>query len=259
MHATDAVPEISPALLAWFRRSADGSLGRHFHALRLSSSGGPPGPTELPSDRPLVVYFNHPSWWDPLIALRLAYQAFPERRHFGPIEAGALGRYKLSERLGFFGIETGTIRGARRFLAVSRQVLARPRTALWMTPEGRLTDPRERPTRLRSGLGHLANQVKDALLLPLALEYPFWEERSPEALARFGEPVSVGDAGMSPADWCEVLAHRLETAQDALAEEALSRDPARFDTLLDGGVGTGGPSDLWRRLRAKVRGERSEA
>src|SRR5207253_10605254 len=50
----------------------------------------------------------------------------------------------------------------------------------WIAAEGQLTDPRVRPLRLRSGVGHLAARVRQAVLLPLALEYPFWEERTPD-------------------------------------------------------------------------------
>ena len=46
--------------------------------------------------------------------------------------------------------------------------------------------PATRPVRLRPGLAHLARRVPGATIVPLALEYPFWDERTPEALCRFG-------------------------------------------------------------------------
>lgn len=194
----DRSPAVSPLLVAMFGRYCEGYLGRHFHAVRLSKTQRP-DPAAL-AGRPLIVYFNHPSW-DPLICLQLAAQLFPDRAHYGPIDAGALTRYRFFEKLGFFGVEPGTSRGARRFLEASLDILARPRTALWIAAEGRFTDPRERPVRLRSGISHLAARVREAVLLPLALEYPFWEERTPEALARFGEEIATGDAGLAAADW----------------------------------------------------------
>ncbi len=45
---------------------------------------------------------------DPLICLRLAAELFPDRTHYGPIDAQALGRYRFFEKLGFFGVEAGT-------------------------------------------------------------------------------------------------------------------------------------------------------
>lgn len=247
-------PAVSPLLVSMFGRYCERYLANHFHAVRLSKTQRP-DPVAV-RDKPLIVYFNHPSWWDPLICLQLAARFFPDRRHFGPIDASAFGKHRFFEKLGFFGVEPGTARGARRFLAVSQEILARPDTALWVAAEGRFTDPRERPVRLRSGIGHLASRIRNAVLLPLAVEYPFWEERSPEALARFGEEIPTGDADLDAADWTPILEERLESALDALAAEALARDTLRFETLLGGSTGVGGVYDVWRRLKARVRGER---
>jgi 1-acyl-sn-glycerol-3-phosphate acyltransferase len=234
-----------------FGRYCERYLTQHFHAVRLSKSQRP-DPVAL-HGKPLIVYCNHPSWWDPLICLQLAALLFPDRAHYGPIDAAGLNKYRFFEKLGFFGVEPGGARGARRFLAVSQEILARPDTALWIAAEGRFSDPRERPVRLRSGIGHLASRVRDAVLLPLAIEYPFWEERSPEALARFGEEIPTGDADLGAADWTPILEEGLESALDALAAEALARDIPRFETLLAGGAGRGGIHDVWRRLKARVR------
>lgn len=247
-------PEISPLLLSLFGRYVEGYLSRHFHAVRLAKDQRP-DPVAI-RDKPLILYFNHPSWWDPLICLRLAQQLWPERRHFGPMDAAALRKYRFFEKLGFFGVEPGSPRGARRFLEVTQQILSRPDAALWIAAEGRFTDCRERPVKLRSGIGHLATRVRQAVLIPLALEYPFWEERDPEALARFGEELPALDADLKAVDWTVVLEAQLQDAQDALMAESLSRDPARFEVLLGGSAGVGGVYGVWRRLKARLQGER---
>jgi 1-acyl-sn-glycerol-3-phosphate acyltransferase len=250
---TKQAPEISPLLLSMFERYAGRDLARHLHAVRLSQAQRP-DPMAI-RGKPLIVYFNHPSWWDPLVCLRLAEQFFPDRRNYAPLDAAALARDRFLERLGFFGVELGSARGARHFLTVSRQVLSQSDSALWIAAEGQLTDPRVRPVRLRSGIGHLAVRVRQAVLLPLALEYPFWEERTPEALARFGEEIPAGEAGLKATDWTAVLETRLQAALDALAADSLARDPGRFDALPGGAAGTGGVYDTWRRLKARFRSE----
>jgi 1-acyl-sn-glycerol-3-phosphate acyltransferase len=247
-------PEISPLRLSMFEKYAGRDLARHFHDVRLSQAQRP-DPMAI-RGKPLIVYFNHPSWWDPLVCLRLAEQFFPDRRNYAPMDASALSKHGVFERLGFFGVELGSARGARRFLTTSQRVLAQPDSALWIAAEGQLTDPRARPLRLRSGIGHLAVRMRQAVLLPLALEYPFWEERTPEALARFGEEIPAGEAGLKATDWTAVLETRLQTALDALAADSLARDPGRFDVLPGGAAGGGGVYDAWRRLKARFRGER---
>ena len=53
---------------------------------------------------------------------------------------------------------------------------------------GRFCDVRERPVPIMPGLTRLPELAPEAVFLPLALEYPFWSEKRPEALACFGEP-----------------------------------------------------------------------
>jgi 1-acyl-sn-glycerol-3-phosphate acyltransferase len=245
--------EVSPLLVSLFGRYGERHLARHFNAVRLSKSQRPD--LVAASGKPLIIFLNHPSWWDPLICLQLAAHFFPDRRHYGPIDAG-MSKYRFFERMGFFGVEPGTARGARRFLTLSQEILGRPDAALWIPAEARFTDPRERPVRVRSGIGHLASRARQVVLLPLALEVPFWEDELPEALARFGEEIPTGDAGMGANDWTLVLEDALESALEALATESISRDPARFDLLLGtAGEEESGITGVWRRLRERLRGD----
>ena len=141
-------------------------------------------------------------------------------------------------------------------LDVGRAILRQPHASLWVTAEGRFTDPRQRPVRLKPGIGHPARSMEAGAVLPLALEYPFWEERCPEALARFGEVVWVETGkARSASAWTELLEQRLGAAVDGLAAEACRREREAFDVLLRGRAGMGGVYDLWRRLRARLHGE----
>jgi 1-acyl-sn-glycerol-3-phosphate acyltransferase len=230
-------------------------LPRHFHAVRISLGGLP----HVPVGRPLIIYSNHPSWWDPLLFVLIGTALFPGRRGFGPMEARALKRYAILERLGAFGIDLDSARGGVEFMVQGRRILAAPGSILWLTAEGAFTDVRQRPVKIRQGLGYLARMVPDALVLPLAVEYPFWNESRPEALCRFGAPIDVrpsGAAGRSAAAWNDVFEHALSHTMDQLAGDALQRNPARFRALLEGSSGVGGIYDGWRRVRAWSRGRR---
>lgn len=234
--------------------------GRAFRAVRLSGHDPALLPASFPIDRPIVVFSNHPSWWDPATLILLANLRFAGRPGFGPMDEEALGRYGFFRRLGIFGIDKHTTAGARRFLSVARRVLgeangAGGRGMLWVTAEGSFTDPRRRPVRLRPGISHLAATLPDALMVPLAIEYVFWNESRPELLMRLGEPIDCADRARA-ADWTEKLEHALTDTMDRLAADAMLRDPARFRLLLGGTVGVGGVYDLWRRARALLSGRR---
>jgi 1-acyl-sn-glycerol-3-phosphate acyltransferase len=248
------LPSISPWLLTWFIWYSRRFMRRHFHSLRLSRTGLPPKADGLP----LVIYSNHASWWDALVCLVLKDEFFGARKAFAPIDAAMLGRYKFFQRLGFFGVEQRTRRGAAQFLRTAEAVLRAPQSLLALTPQSRFADARERPIRLEAGLGHLATRAHRALFVPFAAEYVFWEERLPEILVRFGEPVEVRpeqNGWLNAKSWTALFAQKLTETQDALAVEAQRRNVEDFQIVLRGGAGQGGIYDGWRWLKSVLHGE----
>lgn len=249
--AVDPVTARSPLMVAFFARVMAQAMTRDFHAVRIS--GNIPEP---PATRPAVIYANHPSWWDPALFAVLTKRCFPDRQGYGPIDIEALARYRFMSRIGLFGIESSSRLG-RRFLRTSLRVLDDPRSLLWITPEGRFADPRERPVQLRPGLAHLARRAQHAIFVPMAVEYVFWTERQPEALCRFGVPLDPStQTHLDVSAWSALLQRQLTETMDALAKDAVARDPLRFRLLLRGRSGIGGVYDLWRRARAILRQER---
>jgi 1-acyl-sn-glycerol-3-phosphate acyltransferase len=242
----------SPALCRFFGAVMRRQMQRHFHAVRIAKAG----PPRLPERHAAIVYTNHPSWWDPALFMVLT-ATLRGRKGYGPMEAAELERYGFMRRIGVFGVEVGTRRGAAAFLRTSSAILADPDAVLWVTAEGAFADPRVRPVRLRPGTAHLMARLERVVAIPLALEYPFWTERLPEALCRFGEPFEGGD-GASVAHWQARLEEGLALTMDALAADAIAREPGRFELVLRGRSGVGGVYDLFRRARAAARGERFE-
>jgi len=252
--ASFELPRISPLLLRWFVWYSRRYIQRHFHSLRIALAGLPPDP----QGRPLVIYSNHASWWDVLVCLVLKDEFFKERNLFAPMDATALENYKMFRRLGFFGVERGSRRGAVQFLRTADAILKSPAPLLFVTPQSRFADVRTRPVRFEAGLGHLAARAGDAVFVPVVGEYVFWEERLPEILVRFGQAVTVDQplaAQFGSDAWTHLFERKLEAAQDALAVEVKLRQPENFQTILRGAAGQGGVYDWWRACAAKLRGE----
>jgi len=248
-----SLPEKSAWLYRGFARFTRWYVKRHFHALRLAKPGWP----DDVADQPVLVYLNHPAWWDPLIGLMLADLGFGERMHYAPIDAAAIREYAFFQKLGFFGIDPQQRQGGARFLRLGQRVMRDTNRALWVTAQGTFTDPRDRPVALRPGVAHLAPRLERGIILPLGIEYPFWREKKPEALACFGEPIEIASASPTTVDdWQTLLTSRLEQTMDQLAELAKRRDEADWAVLLSSKVGTTGLYDLWRGIRAKAKGER---
>jgi 1-acyl-sn-glycerol-3-phosphate acyltransferase len=243
-------PRISAFTLWFFRRIVHGYFRRHFTAVRLS------GAEHFVHDgTPLIVYANHSSWWDPMVCVQLGASRMPERKHFAPMDAESLDRYAILKRIGIFPVAQNTARGAVQFLRTGEAVLNEG-GVLWVTPQGRFVDSRQRPLDFKPGLTALARRVADhadrCTVLPLAIEYLHWNERLPETLLHFGEPVRLTANGPAAAQVEATLVAALEATMAELQHLAERRDPAPFTTLLGGSTGAGGFYALGKRLKALV-------
>jgi 1-acyl-sn-glycerol-3-phosphate acyltransferase len=223
---------------------------KNFNAVRVT---GQEQLAKLPA-APIVCFINHPGWWDPMTGVLMTDLLFPRCQFAAPMDAEALRSYPILERLGFFAVERETASGAKGFLRTSRELLKNPLTILWLTPAGKFHDIRK-PAPFMNGLSHLVDSDFHGTALPMAIEYTFWNERSPELLVRLGDPI---DCASLPADRDArtlVFETALATTQTSLAELAIARDPASFTTLAMGRAGIGGLYDLWRRMIAGLRGQ----
>ncbi len=241
----------SRRLLASFGRYLQWYIPRNFHALRIAH------PERFPrnSDR-IIVCLNHASWWDPVISIVLSRFLLPCADHYAPMESSALGHYGFMRRLGLFPVDNQSSRAAAHFLRASRKILDTPASLLWVTPEGNFTDVRRRPLTWKPGLAALIHRAGSCTVVPLALEYTFWDERLPEALALIGDPLHVENgASRSSDEWHTALIRTMTAAQDELAELAMTREGHHFATVLSGGAGVGAMYDSWKRLQARLTGK----
>lgn len=223
---------------------------RHFHCMRVANAGRIP-----PQAHPIILFANHASWWDPLTATLLAQVILPGRDHYAPMDEVALAHYSVLRPMGFFPVDNGTNRGAAQLLRAGAQVLARPGSVLWITPESQFQDVRRRPIVFRPGLGALMSRSGRMTCVPIAIEYAFWNERLPEILVNVGEPLEIADGTMEDArTWTNLISYATAATLDELAMLAMERDPEAFQTVLSGSSGIGGVYELWKRLMCAVTG-----
>jgi 1-acyl-sn-glycerol-3-phosphate acyltransferase len=242
-------PLIHRFMVSTFRRY----FTRHMNALRIASWGVP----AMPATGPVIVYSNHPAWWDAAVYILAADRFFPAYESYAPIDAAMLGQYGIFGRIGAFGVDLETPRGAASFLRTGAEILSYPSRALWITAQGRFGDVRERPLGLKPGVARVVERAPDCTILPLAIEYGFWQERGAEAFIAFGQPMRGRDLLDLPRPArLERLETELTTTLDRLSADVQSRDPAKFRSVLAGRAGIGGVYDGWRRMVAILRGRR---
>jgi 1-acyl-sn-glycerol-3-phosphate acyltransferase len=226
---------------------------RHMNALRIARWGRMQVPA---GEGPVVVYSNHPAWWDGAAYVLGATIFLPGHESYAPIDAGMMQKYGFFGRIGAYGVDLDSPAGAAHFLAASADILSRPDRAIWLAAQGRFSDVRERPIGLKAGIARLPELNPATLFVPLAIEYGFWEERGGEAFLAFGTPIRGADLlAVDRAARRDRLEAALTATLDRLSADVVSRNPERFETVLSGQAGVGGVYDLWKRLKARVRGE----
>ncbi|MBS1040404.1 lysophospholipid acyltransferase family protein [Gluconobacter cerinus] len=241
-------PRRNPVIAALVSRGMRRGIKRHFNAVRLSGNSD-----VLRHRGPLIVCANHPGWWDPAVFAWLQHRFFSHCHGYGPMEVQALRKYPLLEKAGLIPVSPENPESLRHFLRKACKILGQGHV-LWITPEGHFSDVRSRPIRLQAGFAHLARRVPSAMLVPLAIEYTFWNESRPELLLRFGDPVSALESTRTQ-NTTVLMEEALTTTMETLARDAMMRDPSKFRTLSQGTGGIGGLYDVGRRLRQWARGE----
>lgn len=273
---SDVLAGVSPFTQNGFHRFLPFYVGRHFHTVALSrgSEDRLREYTRMPG--PLLIQTNHPSWWDPLIAHHFTRQLLAPRQFVAPIDAQALEQYSVFKKLGFFGVESEALSGARTLLR-DGYAACTDQTVLWITPEGRFADARDHSASLAPGLAHLCRRLDSesagGRVLSMALEYAFWDERLPMVFAHFsqpiefrvaaedGEPVPPGqDESTQHATngferktkswWSDQLESQLRELQSELAQWVIARQDDPFEVLVNGKRGAGGFYERARRLKA---------
>lgn len=246
-----SLPTSKKWLVDGFRRYSRRMVAKQFHAL-----GVQPGPLSLdniPSSTPIIVYANHAGWWDPIVASQLCHQYLPSRVLYAPIDSDALAKYRIMESLGFYGVKLQTLEGAASFLARTKTILTSDNASVWITPEGRFCDVRDLSQPLMPGLAHLATKSPQAMFVPLAIEYCFWDEPRPLILTRFGDAVPI-EASM-PKDQCNaLLTTGLRSTQRDLATDAIARDKRRFQFIIGNSPKRLSWYDFFRSWKARING-----
>jgi 1-acyl-sn-glycerol-3-phosphate acyltransferase len=242
---------VSPRVLSLFMAYLHWYVPRHFHALRIAHA------ERFPADaHPLVVCINHPSWWDPLTILMVSRFLAPARFAYAPMEAAALQHYGFFRRIGAFPVDNHSIRAGAQFLRHAKSVLARPEAILWMTPEGHFTDVRTRPAAWKTGTAALTRHLPACTVVPLAIEYTYWDERLPEILCSVGMPLRFTHESSASSEARNAeLESAMTVAQEDLAQRAMQRDAALFTTVFAGRAGVSATYDLWQRAQSALRGK----
>ncbi|MFU8828874.1 MAG: lysophospholipid acyltransferase family protein [Phycisphaerales bacterium] len=235
-------------------------LRRNFHGLRLD----PESETLLDElnryQGPALILGNHPSWWDPLVAIYLTDRYLKQRPMLASMDSAELERFAMFRRMGVFGIDPNdpnSLPALVRFLSIRFE--QRPSATFWITPQGRFTDVRE-PIRLRPGAAAVASQLGSLqpMVLAFGMDYCFWTDRRPELCMRLQRviPSTRGQNPPSTTDWFRAMTSAMNENQDRLTAMSIQKNPDQWLTLcgIDGQQRINPIYDLWLKLRGRSGG-----
>lgn len=206
--------------------------------------------------QPLIVYANHASWWDPIVAMLARKEVLPNRTLYAPIDADMLENYAVLKKMGFYGVKLDSFAGAQQFLVNSKAILERANASLWITPEGKFCDVRDHTQSLMPGMSHLAARVPGIACIPFAIEYPFWDDSRPHIFCKFGEPVTLQtNEARDKEAWSSILTRALRQTQTDLAANVIRRDPSAFEYIAESRAKKLGWYDHARSMTAWIRGK----
>ena len=137
----------------------------------------------------LLFLGNHSSWWDLYLA-HLLNEAVPVDG-YGMMEHFNLVRFGFFRRIGAFSVDRSDPLAVRAALDYTAELLARPRSGVWLFPQGRVAANDIRPLGFQPGLRGLLRRTGRLRMVPIALRYEFWQDERPEVFVRIGTPAWV--------------------------------------------------------------------
>lgn len=186
-------------------------LKRRFHSFHVS---GLDFLLNKPLNLPLIIYCNHSSWWDGLLAFQLSRNA--NLNSFVMMEEKHLKRLFLFRRLGAFSVVREKPKQALQSINyAARLLLDNPKRTLWIFPQGEILPNDLRPISFFGGLSKIIEKVKNCSVASLSMRYEFLGEYKPQIFVRIEKPENISIAAkpeikQMTADFAEKLTKNLD-------------------------------------------------
>lgn len=188
-------------------------LKRRFNSLRVS---GLEYPGEKENNIPLIIYANHSSWWDGLVAFQLSRAS--RLNSYIMMEEKQLKKLRLFRRLGAFSVVRENPREALKSVKYATRLLnENAGRTLWIFPQGEILPNDTRPLRFYNGTARIFNDLSSCLLLSAAIRYEFLNEYKPDIFVKINKvEIKTEIAYLKPAKISEKLAVCLTESLDEL-------------------------------------------
>ena len=141
--------------------------------------------TKKNSKLPCILFLNHSSWWDGLVAFEISRVC--ELDSFVMMEEKHLRRLFLFRRLGAFSVIRENPFAAIKSIEYAAKLLQeKDSRCLWIFPQGEIFPNDVRPLKFYRGIIKLIRKAGKCLLIPVAVRYEFLGKFKPEIFVKIG-------------------------------------------------------------------------
>ena len=155
-------------------------LKRRFQALRISNLDS------LQNEKPSIIYTNHSSWWDGLVAFQISQTIRADS--YLMMEEKHLRKFFLFRKLGAFSVVRENPRQAVESINYAVKLLDKiPTRLLWIFPQGEISPNDARPLKFYNGLSRIVDKLESCVTTSLAIRYEFLGDFKPEIFIKVGE------------------------------------------------------------------------
>lgn len=204
-------------------------LKRKFSSLRVS---GFENLSKKDSSLPFLIFANHSSWWDGLVAFQISRELGLDS--FVMMEEKQLKNLPLFRKLGAFSIVREKPREASESIRYAVKLLkADSQVTLWIFPQGEILPNDLRPLKFFNGLAHIVEKVEKCAVVPLAMRFEFLGKFKPEIFVRIGEPKFFAyEKDFSAKTATEIFVGKLAETLDELKNDVIARNFDDYRNIL---------------------------
>jgi len=167
---------------------------------------------------PFLVYANHSSWWDGLIAYEIS--RLTSLDWYVMMEEKQLKKYFFFRWLGAFSIVRNDPKHSIESINYAATLLnSKNDVALLIFPQGKIEPNDLRPIKFESGIARIVLKLKKVALVPMACRYEFLGAFKPEIFVKLGSVKVVDGQSEKRPQLLKQMQHDLTTILDELKSD----------------------------------------
>lgn len=184
------------------------------------------------NDQPKIIFVNHSSWWDGLVAFEISRSANLDS--FVMMEEKNLRKYFLFRRIGAFSVNKNNSRDVLETIRYASEMLrSGSRKAVWIFPQGEIKPSGARPLKFNSGIVKILESVENCLLIPVTISYEFTGDYKPEIFVKIGESINAENLkSKKRKEAANDLSEILTALLDHLNDEVAAADLKSYENIL---------------------------